>query len=292
MDYNESAMTEAVATAAPAFPAEICSNCGYSLLGLPDDCVCPECGKTVDRSEIVFHGYARGRHETAMNAKRSRLAWVTFSAVALAGFNLMWSVISYPRFTVILLGVAFLPTAYLLFRRRQVEHPGLVQIRINERGCVQFDDLSGPSIIHDNLMSHGWLLPAIVAVVLVACWKIGQVGPVEFWIWAPFCLLLTSLGWVGCRRVRRRVRELRHGSIVDINLAYIKFTEWGRVTSFSLEEEGADVFRLRINKLTRFLSIERTSKMPVDAEVQMSDEQAQSLRLILKSFIAGAARKN
>ncbi len=155
MDYDGFTMTETVAAAAPPFPKDVCANCGYSLLGLPNECICPECGKTIDQSEIVLYGNACGKHETAMNARASRLPWVILSSVVVSVLYLWTYVISsffHNTKGLLAMGLVLLPPLYLLLRRRQIEHPGLVQIRIGPHGCVQLDDLSGPSIIRDNFL--------------------------------------------------------------------------------------------------------------------------------------------
>src|SRR4051812_42878063 len=46
---------------------DICPQCGYSLIGSPDEGICPECGQAYDQSLIILHGDARGKMATLTN---------------------------------------------------------------------------------------------------------------------------------------------------------------------------------------------------------------------------------
>jgi hypothetical protein len=37
---------------------DICSDCGYPLIGSPDQGTCPECGKRYDQNVLILHGAA------------------------------------------------------------------------------------------------------------------------------------------------------------------------------------------------------------------------------------------
>ena len=61
----------------------ICPRCGYSLQGLPDEGVCPECGRRYDPRTVVLFGWARGAKATAVTAQ----PWV---AAGLLAMNSVW----------------------------------------------------------------------------------------------------------------------------------------------------------------------------------------------------------
>lgn len=52
----------------------VCGNCGYLLLGLPSDGICPECGEQYASDEIVIPGWAAGPHQGATTAPPGK-AW-------------------------------------------------------------------------------------------------------------------------------------------------------------------------------------------------------------------------
>ncbi len=153
---------------APAIPSDlltkVCPNCAYSLDGLPDTGTCPECGRPYDQSEVILYGWARGRHENISNAKRSRIVWLLILPFLYEFPQIIFNPVK--TLTFIVLGVS-LPVAYLLFRRQSSDHPGLIQVRLNNRQCVQYNDLTGPSVIRELLWSHGWLLPLLTMIALL-----------------------------------------------------------------------------------------------------------------------------
>jgi hypothetical protein len=137
-----------------------CPNCGYSLEGLAADCVCPECGIARNPDELVLWGWATGAHANFGNARPRRVAWLIFSA-----FCSIWWIFLFgrsPWLYLISLSVLLRP-AFELFRRWHSMHPGLIQVRFDNYGCVQIDDLNGPSPV------EGWSR-ILFGVFLVALW--------------------------------------------------------------------------------------------------------------------------
>src|SRR4051812_28476050 len=61
-----------------------CPACAYSLEGLPDEGICPECGGRYDQSLMVLHGTACGQLASLANISLGRLAWRLGGLVAVA----------------------------------------------------------------------------------------------------------------------------------------------------------------------------------------------------------------
>lgn len=101
-------------------------------------------------------------------------------------------------------------------------------------------------------------------ISIIVEWRLGQIDPIDLWIWPPVLLLFASVAWVACRRVRRRLHRIREGSIIDINLAYNPFTPWNQISSFALDPAVGDIYRLRVTKGVAF---------PIDAEIRLSEEK-------------------
>jgi hypothetical protein len=120
----------------------------------------------------------------------------------------------------LLLAAAAFQAFVLIFRRSNSDHPGLIQVRISERGCVQYDRLSGMSVTNELLRGHGWLIPLIVALGLIVALRFGQVEPFVFWIWLPLAVLFAGALWPPCRRFRIALSAAREGSIADLTAVY------------------------------------------------------------------------
>jgi hypothetical protein len=272
---------------APDIPACLyptaCPNCGYSREGLPVDALCPECGREYHPSEVIFYGYARGRHENLANAKRSRIAWVILGPLAifwLNGLQFMirsgWRSLIYRPGILILLGIIFLPQLFFIWRRFGADHPGFIQVRLSEKGCAQFDDLSPPSEFRKFFLSYTWLIPPILAVALT----IGHVrwwfNSVQFWIVIGIVTVIDIRWWFFCRRFRSALREIPEGALTDACAAVYRITPWNRVKKIRLESVDSEHFLLRI-LAGNWVSV----RYVVDAQIQCTREQADAIKQLI-----------
>ncbi|MDB5334025.1 MAG: hypothetical protein JWP03_5176 [Phycisphaerales bacterium] len=276
---------------APSIPASlapaVCANCGYSLTGLTGTRVCPECGREYDESEVVLHGWARGRHENLGNTKRTRIVLMLFGSFAWIAVQLPSLALGGTRYDLLIFAAAMMvPVGLLLFRRSDSGHPGLIQVRLSDRGCVQYDNLHAPSAIGELARSHGWVVPLVAAIVLLILPRDRMIDPIQFWIWFPLSIIAVPIAWRVSRKFRVKIREVRSGSIADANSVSYNRSPWTDVGSYSLKPARKANYRLRIDTFTKFFGND-----VVDAEIACTPEQAESLRDLLDGWIRAGKKQ-
>jgi len=158
----------------------------------------------------------------------------------------------------------------------------LVQIRLNERGCVQYDDLAGPSPIRDFFRAHGWLMMLAAMVPVYYSGRRQWIDPITFYIWLPLMAVSSFALWKATREFRGSMKEVREGAVADWNAIYRKPLAWEKVKSHSLEPAKSGMYRLTITRHGTF------SYEDVDTELSLNAEQANALEELLANWTRAA----
>jgi hypothetical protein len=264
--------------------AKVCPNCAYSFEGLAEGGVCPECGRSRELGEIVLYGWGRGQLENVATTKRSRILWVGFLSVLWILFQ-SFQYFFYQRRWLLLWWLPVVVTwVWAYFSRRETRHPGQVQVRLSEAGCVQYPNTPGRNILGQMLSAFGWILPVVIAIGVTVGFAEGTIGGVWFWISVPVLVGISIPWWGNNRRFRREFGKLREGSLVDAHEVYQKGTPWWKFNEATMKPATEGNYRLQMSA-TKFVT-----SYPVDAEVMCTEEQAEIVRAYIRTRMARGKR--
>jgi hypothetical protein len=281
-----------MSSAPPSIPvslwSDICPNCAYSLAGLPVPGICPECGRPYDQSVLVLHGYGRGTHESIATARRSRMVWIVLLSVLGFGAQFANFIFYYRQGLPYLFAAVAVFLAWALFRRTGTDHPGLVQVRLSQDGCAQYDDLSGPSALRELVFVYGWVAPAVGIVVLIVLLRAND--PRDGIALFIVCLGIASAWLVGMlvvsRRTRRELKLVPERAIADVNKAFCRTIPWIKIGTASLTPVGTNAYRLVIAREAPFFSfVTPRHRNAVDAEIQCTSEQVDQIRELIRGWM-------
>ncbi len=254
-----------------------CPNCGYSLDGLPADCVCPECGIARDPDEIVLWGWARGRYTNFSNVRARRFGWMIFAALG----QLYWVFIfGYGPWVYAVALLVLIPTVLELRRRWNTLHPGLIQVRFNSTGCVQLNNLTGSTVGDDFVKCAAALGPLALYMFFAG----GRVTTAALWVIAAVfaCLLVVALrSWT---KTRKLLAGLPDSALAEQTRRVTAITNWRDIRWISWTSGHGELINLRAHLL-------RSDKwFPIDAEVTCSPATVEHAKAAILQWKAGATQ--
>jgi hypothetical protein len=196
----------------------------------------------------------------------------------------------HPGYSIWLLGIAWAGLAangVLIFNKRQIQHPGLIQVRLNAREAVQYSTLSGPNAFREIFVRYGWIAFGCIAA---GVWPVYLSSRIDFGSAMILCIGLTIVAIVSAIRAykfRGNSRGINEGAIADQNRAYFTPTLWKNVSSITFRPLKDDIYRLRLDR--RWGRI--FTDCPVDAEVRCTEDQAGRLREWMEERIKQARER-
>lgn len=152
----------------------LCPGCGYSLTGLGDEGVCPECGRPFDQRTVVLFGWGRGTHATALTATPG----VAAALLAFQSFGMLHSCInpaSPPGLRAGMFALWLGLIGWAVWQRRsRPELPGRVQVRLSDAGCQQIDNPDKDA-------------PAVTPWGRISEWEVSELKPGRYRVrmWCP-----------------------------------------------------------------------------------------------------------
>ena len=205
-----------------------CRNCAYSLEGLADGAVCPECGVRQNPAEVVLYGWGRGNHEKLSNAPARRVAWQFVIALGFTislGSQIAGNGTLNLRWLVLLIVIFFAFYAMWLLQRRRSNVPGPAQVRLRSDGCVQFDSVDPPGAWTVLFRRFHWVFPLAGIIYLLAARQ--RFAP-DDWLqrWVLLAWFIVWLFWGAAAAIFRRKPVVAEGALTDAWIPFRRRSPW------------------------------------------------------------------
>ena len=268
---------------------DVCAKCGYVLRGLPVVGNCPECGAAYDDSRIIIYGSARGGTHTSVATAKGKGLVISIVVMVIAigipivamAFSPPWRARAFPAYYVFV-PFFIIMTVMGIIQRRTNRHPDLAQVRLNRHGCVQHNDLSGPSLLKD-----AW--PYLLALAFVG-WIAYSVlrGPAWEMSTLPTIVLWTVMLLVIRRRFAAAAKDPRWVDLRDDWLRGIP-VGWEEIGSATVTPVGDGRHRLRIRSRRHNWLIREVVNIQFESTADEADRLAAQIETWRTSTSASVA---
>ncbi|CAN5630355.1 hypothetical protein BH09PLA1_BH09PLA1_33700 [soil metagenome] len=161
-----------------------CAECGYTLRGLPQSGVCPECGQAYSIDDVVLFGWGVADHGNPQNVRRGR---ALFGIVGMLAswlptlFLLVWFKKSFLVIPIFCFGLFV--TWIVVRRQRQIEQFGApARIHLSASGYCQIDNVP---MRRSHRRPHGWTSKTDIDIVRqhANCYRITIYNRPFRWWW-------------------------------------------------------------------------------------------------------------
>jgi len=230
-----------------------CPQCDYALEGLPEQGVCPECGTSYDRNNLVLRGLPMGPFQSIFSARRYTVrAWMGF-ALLLVYLYFMLGVRWYlnPVFIVmsVYLGLLFMID---LFIRMNSIRDDVAIVWVCDEGIGQACE-GDPSAIASRLRP---LMPVLYILLMLFLLMLSGIMLAMFMVgmslhrhWSFPVVMVTFMGMT-VLALRSREKQLYKYKATSSRPALVEWSEISKITFRALKAER---YRLIVATRKRFL---------------------------------------